>query len=162
MIFLLIFSFFVEGILSLILTKESFLLPLFSIMSIFVSYPYIKNKKKFIIYSLLIGVLYDITFSQTLFLHTIVFLFISLLISIFNKYISTNFFNTLIQIIIIIIIFRSFIYIGFILSTNEVFSIKKLFESIYKSFIFNILYVYMVSYLLKRHFEKRKEKYKFK
>lgn len=159
MIIVLLLSFFVEGILSLSSIQNSIFLPLFSIMSIFVVYPYIKNKKIYIIYSLILGLIYDIFYSQTLFLYTIIFLFISIIIILFNKYFPINFFNGLIESIIIIITFRLLSYLAYAISFNISIEIDYLFESIYKSLLLNLIYVYVVGYFINKHYIKLQNKY---
>ena len=103
-ILILLISFTLEGIFSNLLSANSILIPLFTIISFVIVYPYFKNaKNKFYIYAGLIGLLYDIVYTNCPFVNTFTFLITSLMISLIYEYITVSKFNvTLINIIILL------------------------------------------------------------
>lgn len=164
MIIINLLSFFLDGIISLFIDKNSIFIPLFSIMSLIVCYPLLKNKRKIIIIGTILGLLYDIVYTQKLFTNTIIFFVISLLVLYYFRYLRFNTFNSTLLSIIIIIFYRCLSYFTFILFSDAILNIKLLFRSIYSSFIFNLLYVFSfncVYYLLKIQ-DKKPDKYIFK
>ena len=149
MIFVCLFSFFLDGIITILVSEKSFLLPLFSIVSLVAIYPYMINRKKqFILYGLIIGMLYDIVYTQTLFLNTVVFIIISLTIILFYKYIPVNIVNSLLCTTLLIFIFRVLIFLILVLVGLKSFNWYAMFSSIYKSLIFNYFYLVIVYFLL--------------
>lgn len=156
MIILAILSFIFDGVISLLISKNSLFLSLFSIMSLLVIFPYIKNKINLVYIAILLGFLYDIVYTQTPFLNTIIFLVISLIILLFYKYVPLNFISTCVLLIIIIIIFRTLSYILFILVNDYLFDFNSLLTSIYSSIILNVLYVFTFNIILKIFYKKKK------
>ncbi len=156
MIILAILSFIFDGVISLLISKNSLFLSLFSIMSLLVIFPYIKNKINLVYIAILLGFLYDIVYTQTPFLNTIIFLVISLIILLFYKYVPLNFISTCVLLIIILIIFRTLSYILFILVNDYLFDFNSLLTSIYSSIILNVLYVFTFNIILKIFYKKKK------
>lgn len=150
MIFFSLFSFFLDGIASTLISNSSYLLPLFSIVSLALIYPYLNDNRKFSILSLCMGFLYDIVYTQTLFLNTIAFVLIAIIIYLFYRFVPVNIINSLLCITILIIFFRLFVYLILILLGKEWFEWQRLFASIYQSFIINYLYMLIFYYILKK------------
>ena len=68
---ILILSFLLDGILFSLFSFNTPISPLFSLLSILIIYPYCDtNKKSYFICPALLGVLYDIAYSNSLFLNT--------------------------------------------------------------------------------------------
>lgn len=83
---ILILSFYLEGLLNILL-DVSFLIPLFSLMSIIVIYSYLKDEdKKYFIICLSVGLLYDVVYTNTLFLNASLFLLIGYITTRLYKY----------------------------------------------------------------------------
>ena len=138
---IILFSFLFESIITNIVSMDSYLIPLFVIVSLSLLYPYFrKNNKNFIIICGITGLIYDTIFTNMLFINTISFILISLLI-IFNykifKYniLSSNLFN-----IFLIVIYRIISYILLVLVGYLNFSYMVLLDGIYTSLIINVIY----------------------
>ena len=122
-------------------------------------YPYLTKKENIFIYSMIIGYLYDIVYTQTPFLNTILFIVLSIGIYCYYNFLPISFFNSLFLVLITILLFRIFTY--FILVFVGVINTdyQLLFESIYASLLSNIIYYVVVSFILKRYFNKNGKKH---
>ena len=85
---------------------------LFTLISLIIIYPYFHNKERnYFILSFLIGLLYDIVYTNTFLFNAIMFLIIAYIIKKINSYISNNYINVAIISLIIIIIYRLIVYL---------------------------------------------------
>lgn len=107
----LIFSFLLEGAFSNLVPRDSLFTPLFFLISLTVLYPYFNNKRfNFIVCCLICGLLYDLIFTDSVFINTLSFSLIGCLIMYVYSYINYNLFSTSILNLIIIIIYRIISY----------------------------------------------------
>ncbi len=157
MIFILI-SFILDGVLSLLMNQDSIYIPLLSIMTLIVVYPYIKDKQRIVIMGGIVGLLYDVVYTQTLFLNTILFCFLALVVLLFYKYIPINIVNSYILAILLILLFRVLSYLALVFYYELSFNWEVLFKSIYSSLITNLLYLTIMPFILGKIEGKRKKK----
>lgn len=109
----------------------------------------ISSKKNYYKTSFLYGLLYDIAYTNTLFINGILFMIIVFITKKINYYFTNNIISNTITILTNIIFYRISIYIILVLSKTVSFNIVTLFESIYLS-IFNLIYGYFIYILIKR------------
>jgi len=140
-------SFFLDGILSLFMGKDSIFLPLFTVLSLIEVYPLLKNKRKLITIGIIMGVLYDVVYTQTLFMNTIIFFLISLTIIEVFKLLSYNSFNSLLLSILLIILYRTLSYAFFFILNDVQLNLGLLFKSIYSSLLLNIIYSVLFNFV---------------
>lgn len=104
---IIVISFILDYFLSLYLPYErnslSYLTPLFIPILIYLLYPLFKNKKTYIVISFIIGIIYDLTFTNLLFFNGIIFLLISFLTMLIYKYLKVNIYLNIIYILLVII-----------------------------------------------------------
>lgn len=156
----LVFSFLLESVFTNIVSTNSFLIPLFSITSLVLIYPYFKNKNiNYFIVCLILGLFYDIVFADSIFVNTISFGILSGLIIFSYNYVKYNIYTSSIINIIILISYRIITYI-ILLSINYISFNNKIFLSgIYKSLLINIVYgilLYIIIDLLAKLFNKKR------
>lgn len=158
-------SFFLDGVCSNLIQISNLCYPLFSLLSLIIVYPYFykKNRKKYYIYAFLTGNLYDILYTNTLFLNGFYFLLISVFINMIYNLITNNIYNSILISIFIIICYRLFTYLFLLLIGYVKLDIKYLFESIYSSLFINIIYIilfynccYLIDKKMKRHRGKKR------
>ena len=139
---ILFISLLLETIVSNIVGINSIFIPLFFIMSLILIYP----KKNYMVYCIICGLIYDICFYNSLFINTISFIFIGLLLPNLNKY------NIYMKSIIVIIFYRFITYFMLVLIGYSRFNALLLFKSIYSSIILNIIFIILVKlcYNIKR------------
>ncbi|MEG0826143.1 MAG: rod shape-determining protein MreD [Bacilli bacterium] len=136
---IVLISFFLESILSnYINISTNFFTPLFTITSLIVIYSKFENK--YLKICLLFGLLYDLVFTDTLFINMILFLLIGFFVKFVNIYLPKNYINNSIILIIIIIFYRIFIYIIMLMANQLTNNAFLLFKSIYSSLLLNIIY----------------------
>lgn len=144
-------SFILENSWSLIFYKNtSLFLSLFALVTIFSIYPLYKNNKKYYITSFIYGLIYDIVFTNTIFLNAIIFLFLSFIISKIHKNFNMNVFNTIMLNIGLIVLYRTINYLIIIVVDNLSFNYVLLLKSIYSSLIINIIYVLILNFIIKK------------
>ena len=138
---LLIFSFLLESSFSNLIPKSSFFIPLFFLTSLTLLYPYFKgSKSNFIITCFICGLLYDIILTNSLFINTISFLFISIFIILGYNYLNYSIFSSNILNVIVIIIYRLISYFFLCIISYIEFNELELLTSISSSLISNIIY----------------------
>lgn len=124
----IIVSFILEGLCSLIF-NSSLLATTFSFLSLLFIYPFVKEKKNFMIISFIFGLIYDITYTGTVLLNAFIFLVASIIIIKLYKTFQMNPFNIIIISISLIIIYRSITYLFLLSISNQSFNIMVLLES---------------------------------
>ncbi len=148
---IVIISFILDNIFSRLIKYSNLLYPLFSLLSLILIYPYFNRKdNNYYIFSFIFGLIYDITYTDTIFLSAFIFLSISYLLRlIFNKF-NYNYLSVLLSSIFIIIYFRLVTYLILVLLNYLNFNIITLISSIYSSLILNIIYILLVYILLNK------------
>lgn len=158
MIILSILSFIFDGIFSLLVEKNSLLLSLFSLTSLIVIYPFIIKKHKLIYFALSLGFCYDIIYTQTPLLYTILFVILCLMILSYFRFVPYNIVSSLICTIIIIFMYRIISYTCVILIHDYEFSWNIVFKSFYSSLISNVIYLIIFSTILKLYYNRKGKK----
>lgn len=144
-VFISILSFLLDGILSRYILPTTLFLPLFTIVSLVIIYPYFNNNNlKYFRYVAIIGLLYDITYLNTLFFNFFIFVMIGFIIGLFNYLLSNNLYTSTIITIIAIILYRIINYLFVVIFKNQPFDFMNLLESIYSSLLLNIIYCIII------------------
>lgn len=138
----IIFSFILESIVSnLVPINTNFFNPCFVLVSLIVLYPYFdKYSKKYLITCLIVGFIYDLVFTSTLFFFSIIFLILGLIIKYICSKISNNFISVNILTLIIIILFRVIVYFTLVVTNYFVYDFNYLIKGIYSSILLNVIY----------------------
>lgn len=162
-----IISFILEGILSLYLPFSindlNIYYPSLVLVSIIVLYPIFKNKRKINLYYIIIiiiGLLYDLVYTDTLLVNSLLF-FISVLI--IDKYYSKfddKDYNFLLLCIIVITNYNLVYYLLVLLFTKIDFNIYTLLYKIVHSYFINLLYGYILYNLLSKYRKVKNIKHK--
>ncbi len=141
-----IISFLLDGILSNILTKP--FIPLFSIISLIVIENYKKNEQKYLINCFTLGLLYDLVYTNTLFLNGLLFLLIGFLIMFCFHFLTHRLDIELLVSILTITLYRLFSFLIYKVFYN--ISLDLLLPSIYNSIIVNLIYCIIIYLILKK------------
>ncbi len=154
-IIIVIISLVLDGILSnflpYLVNDLSLFTPLFTLVSIFIIYPFFKKKeKKYLITIFIIGVIYDLFYTNLLFFNGILFFIIGLLTIYSYKIYEMNFIKLLVYIIIVISLYE--VLTASILLIFNIVSIT-FYKVIYKishSLILNIIYGELLYLIIKK------------
>jgi len=153
-----IISFFLDNFFSVnnfSINDHHLFVPLFTLISLIIIYPFCNNNdKKFYQISLILGLCYDIIYTNTFLLNTFVFLLMALLINFINVWLSNNIINNILMTIIVICFYRTVTYIILVIIGYLNFDVKELGMGILNSLIINIIYVvttYIITDYISRH-----------
>ena len=155
-ILVLLVSFVLEGILSIIIPTNSLFIPIFSIIALATVYPLFKdNRIKYLIYASSLGLLYDIVYTNTPFTNTLSFLVTAYIISLIYEYIKVSKFNILLIDIIVILFYQTFSYMFLCILSYTKFNETTFIEKLYSSIILNIIYG-LILYIILEIFRKKR------
>lgn len=129
-------SLFIELLFDQIISYKTYIIPLFTLVSIL----FIKRDNKYYLYLFLLGFIYDLFFTETLFLHSIIFILLGLII---RK-------NNILSLVLMITLYNIFIYLSYILLNKINISFEELLYIIKHYYIINIMYYYILRIIYKK------------
>lgn len=155
-IFISMLSFFLDGILSRYIPPNSLFLPIFTIVSLVIIYPYFNNDNfRYFKFVAIIGLLYDIAYFNTLFYNFFLFLILGFVIGLINYLLSNNIYTNILMTIICISTYRIITFLLVIIFKTNTLSFLNLMQSIYSSLILNIIYCIII-YITTEIYSKKK------
>lgn len=147
----LIVSFLLDGIVSNYLPFElsnpSYFKTIYTIISLTIMYNYFSNKKKYLIILIILGILFDVVYTSTLLVNTVIFITIYILFTKIDYLMTTNIITINIKSIICIFIYHILTYIILLLSHFNNYNLKLLLIIMLRSIIMTIIYT-TISYLI--------------
>lgn len=147
----IIFSFLLDSIVSNFQTfnliDPSWFKTIYSIIALVILYNYFDNKPKYISILVIVGIFFDIIYTNTFILNAIIFLIIYLVLSRLDYLITTNIFTINLKSIICISLYHILTYIILLLANYNSYDIKLLGIILLRSLIMTIIYT-TISYLL--------------
>lgn len=154
-VFISVLSFFLDGILSKYISPTSIFLPLFTVVSLVIIYPYFNNNNyRYFRYIAILGLLYDITYLNTLFMNFFIFILIGFFVGLFNYLLSNNIYTNVMITIVTIILYRVCHYLFIVIFKSQDFNFMFLLKNVYSSLILNVLYC-MIIYFFSEIFSKK-------
>ena len=146
---------FISSYIPITVSNYNVLVPMLTIVSLIVIYPYFNNNSKnYLITCLSFGILYDITFTNTLGLNLALFLGLGYIILFLDGALSNNLFSLIIKMLIIIIIYDLITYLILLMLNYIDYGILTLIFKIGKSIILNTIYL-TISYFLTNSIAKK-------
>ena len=146
-----IISFLLDGIMSNILpfnlVDPSCFKTIYSVISLVIIYNYFDNQKKYLSILIVLGIFFDIVYTNTFILNIIVFLVIYIVLSNLDYVITTNIFTINLKSLVCIFTYHIITYIILLLANYNNYSIKLLGLILLRSIIMTIIYT-TISYLL--------------
>lgn len=140
-IIIIIASFLLDYLVSRFI-NSNMLYPLFTILSI------ILNKNNSYILCFLVGLIYDIIFTDTLFLNAVVFIIIMFIIKKLYRLFKDTYLTRILIGIISILLYRIMTYIILIITMYSSFDVYFLLQGLYSSILINLIYLFIFSYLV--------------
>ncbi len=114
---------------------------LYVICTLVLVYPFFHNdNKKYLIYCLLVGFFYDVIFTNTLFLHSIIFYILGWSIIKINFYVVNSVYTTVYIALAIIFLYLLITYLLYGLTGQLVMSIEHFLIQYYNVILLNIIY----------------------
>ena len=146
-----IISFLLDGIISNIipfnLVDPSYFKTIYSVISLVIIYNYFDNHQKYLPILIILGIFFDIIYTNTFILNIIVFLIIYIVLSNLDYIITTNIFTINLKSIVCISTYHITTYIILLLANYNNYSIKLLGLILIRSIIMTIIYT-TISYLI--------------
>jgi len=162
-IIVLVISFIFDGLISNFLPYQinqiNFLKPMFTISSLILIYPYFnKNDIKFYKVGTICGLFYDIVYTNTFPLNTLLFFILSIFIKMINNILSNNFINIIIMTIFTITVFEFLNYSILNIINYAHITIYEMFYKVANSLLLNVIYVLLGNFILNNISKKYKIK----
>ena len=146
-----IISFLLDGIVSNLipfnLVDPSCLKTIYSVVSLVIIYNYFDNQKKYLQILIVLGIFFDIVYTNTFILNIVVFITIYIILSNLDYVITTNIFTINLKSIVCISSYHILTYIILLLANYNSYSIKLLGIILLRSIIMTIIYT-TISYLI--------------
>lgn len=149
---ILILSFILDGILTNFLpyTELSLFTPLLTLVSIFLIYPFYKKTEiRYFVTLIILGLLYDLFYTNLLFFNATLFLLIGFITKIIYRNLDINFIKLIIYIIGIIIIYELTTGIIILIFNLVPITITKILYKITHSILLNVIYAELIYFILK-------------
>ena len=147
-------SLLLDGILTnylpFLVNDLSLFTPLLTLVSILIIFPfYRKQEEKYFITIFILGIIYDLFYTNLLFFNGVLFLVVGFIISRVQKKIPLNYLNILIEMIMMIILYESLTGFFLFIFNMVPITIPKVFYKITHSVILNIIYGELIYFILK-------------
>lgn len=146
-----IISFLIDSLMSNILpfnlTDPSWFKTIYSVISLVILYNYFDNQKKYLSILIVLGIFFDIIYTNTFIVNIIVLLIIYFILSNLDYVITTNIFTINLKSITCISLYHILTYIILLLANYNNYSIKLLGIILLRSLIMTIIYT-TISYII--------------
>ena len=151
---ILFISFFLDGVLTNFLpytvNNLSLFTPLLTLVSLIVIFPFFRKKEtEYLIIAFILGVIYDLFYTDLLFFNGVLFFIIALTNSKFQKNFSINALNILLETIGLIIIYETTTALLLVIYNIVPITIYKIYYKIIHSLLLNGIYVEVLYLILK-------------
>lgn len=153
-IIIVICSILLDGILTNFLPYSpstlSLFTPLLTVVSFILIYPFYRKKvKKYYIISITIGLIYDLLYTNLLFINAILFLIIAYITKIIYKNIEVNYLNIILFVIVIISLYEALNGLIIVVFNLVPITIESLIYKITHSLLLNILTTEIIYIIIK-------------
>lgn len=156
-----VLSFLLEGIVSNIVgITSTWLVPLFSIVSLIIIYPYFNHEEEnFLKVCFAVGLFYDLVYTDTLVINACIFTFIGFFIRWLNSWMSNHAISVLFITFLTIFVYRILMYLILIVVGFLPFDLNTLVTSITSSLLLNLIYaevLYLITDFMSKKYRIRK------
>lgn len=133
---------FISSYIPISITNNNVLVPMFTLVSLVIIYPYFNNENQnYLIVCLIFGLLYDITFTNTFGLNSTLFCVIGFVTIFLNNGLSNSLISLLIKLVINIVIYNLLLYLILIMLDYMDYRFISLLLKILKSLLLNCIYL---------------------
>ena len=122
--------------------NNNIFIPMFTLLSLIIILPYFNNKSNnYLAVCAIFGLLYDIVFTNTFLFNAALFTLTGFIIMLLDNGLADNYFNSIIKMLIVIIIFDSLTYVILLMLDYIDYNILDLLLKIAKSLLLNFIYI---------------------
>ncbi len=156
-----VLSFLLEGIVSNIVgITSTWLVPLFSIVSLIIIYPYFNHEEEnFLKVCFAVGLFYDLIYTDTLVINACIFTLIGFFIRWLNSWMSNHAISVLFITFLTIFVYRILMYLILIVVGFLPFDLNTIVTSITSSLLLNLIYsevLYLITDFMSKKYRIRK------
>ena len=161
-IVIVIISFIFDGVLTnylpYLVNDLSLFTPLLTVVSIFIIYPfYKKQENKYLIILFILGIIYDLFYTNLLFINAILFVILGIITKLIYKNLEISYIKLIIYIIILITIYESLQVLIILIFNLVPITLYKLLYKITHSILLNVIYaeiLYLIINLIPKKYKK--------
>lgn len=151
---ILIVSFLLDGILTnflpYLVNDLSYFTPMFTITSIFLIYPFYRKKERnYYIILFVLGLLYDLFYTNLLFFHGSLFVILGFISYLFQKNFGLGYLKNILFVLLIISSYEVLTVLFLMLYNMVPITIYKLIYKISHSLLLNIIYADLIYFIVK-------------
>lgn len=154
----LIFSFILDGVMSnyvsINLVDPSIFRTIYSIIAIVVIYDYFKDDRKYLYIILILGILFDIVYTNTFILNIFIFIIIYFILKKLDYLLPNNILTINIKSLIVVYSYHIITYIILLLIHYNTYNMKILSNILIKSTIMTIIYTTLSYLIIKKIYSK--------
>lgn len=155
-IIITIFSSYLEGIVSIYTPIfNCYFLPLFTLVSTLVCFSCFSSSKNYFIFCFVVGVIYDVVYTDTIFFHAVIYVFIAYLFQKMIAWFWATWTHFVFSIITSIFIYRILTYIILLCIGYIHFDFLYFIQVIVGSLILNIIYGIILYFFLQKYCKRR-------
>lgn len=158
-IFMTIIPLLLEGIFSFYIPPSSLFYPLPTLLSVCFCQVYFLKHKNYIWYAFLIGTLYDIAYTNTLFLHALLFVCMSYIYQKLSHFFPHTWYHFLLVITLLIGLYRTITYVVLLSIGYLKFHFSSFIAITMASFLWNLIYglfLYGMDHLILKKFTSKR------
>ena len=158
----MILSFLLDGLISnyisINIVDPSYFRTIYSVVALVIIYNYFDNEGKYLKILLILGILFDIVYTNTFLLNIFLFIIIYLFIKEINIYIPNNLLTINLKSLLSIIIYHSLSFLILLLANYSNYSSKILWTIISRSIIMTAIYTTISYFAIKKIYYKKYSK----
>lgn len=141
-------SFILEILLSTFLNQNSYFLPVFVFFATIEEATKIKSLKRSLLFSFIVGIIYDVVMTNTYFFNAVIFLVITWIMKNYNKYVNKNRITFLLYFLLQLFLYRFITYLVLVIIQYKPISFSLFIKSILSSILLNLVFIkcYQKSY----------------
>lgn len=151
MVIYAVISFLLDGLFSNFiafgLVNPSLFRTIFTVISLVIMFNFFDNDKKYLAILLILGILYDVVYTNTFLLNIFLFLIIYFVLDKINYFMPNNLFTINVKVLLMISIYHIFTYLILMISNYNFYPINLLWNILYHSIITTVIYS-SISYLI--------------
>ncbi len=117
-------------------------------VTVYLVYPLYKEKKNYLIYSLIVGIVYDLIFTNLLFIDAIIFLLIGVVTIKMNKLCKINSYLNILYIVGVVIMYEVLLALGIGILNLVPITIPHVLYKIINTLLSNIIYGVVVYFII--------------
>lgn len=146
---------FISNYMNVGIIEPSYFRTIFSVISLVIMLYFFEDNKKYFYILIVIGILFDIVYTNTFLLNIFLFYVIYFILSKIDNFLSDNLFMVCIKSYLAIFLYHTLSYLILMIAEYQYYSIKLLWDILLHSIISTVIYSVFSYLIIKKIFYKR-------